>query len=66
MCKEDSLQAENDSLKRDLIKYGAHTVLCTFVHKGKCICGFDEVKENALEIIIEDQRRLWTIRGSRE
>ena len=51
-------EAENDQLKRDLLKYGAHTWKCSsYNNRDKCICGFDEVKENALMIIIKDQRK---------
>lgn len=59
MGNEHDIRAENDSLKRNMIKYGAHTRVCI---GEKCICGFDEVKEQALEIIIEDQRRQWKIK----
>ena len=60
MCEQVKFEAENDQLKRDLLKYGAHTVLCTSLHWKECICGFDEVKKQALVIIIEDQRRMWS------
>lgn len=50
------LQDEIRLWKRNFIKYGAHRYC---FDKDKCTCGFDEIKEQALAVIIEEQRMLF-------
>ena len=46
MEKHTKLLNRNEQLLKDLLKYGAHAKVCL---GEKCVCGFDDVKEQALE-----------------